>query len=294
VERPAVRRIESHFKGPRGQMLFRRVWLPAAEADATGAGRVLVLVHGLFEHSGRYDATAAWFAARGCAVHAYDQLGHGRSEGPRAHARRFADLLDDLGALLALVRAEHAGLPIFLLGHSLGGLVVAAFLREHKPDLAGAITSGAALALSDGLPRARLLAARLLAWIAPRLSFDAGLDPQGLSRDPEVVRAYQADPLVGRRITAALAAELYGAVRRTAAGAAEVEVPLLLLHGEEDPLCPVRGSADFHARLRAPGRLRTYPRLRHEILNEPERAMVLEDVLDWIRRPPARPAAATP
>ncbi len=296
VERPVVRRIESHFQGPRGHTLFRRVWLPAAEPDArapaAAARRALVLVHGLFEHSGRYDAVAAWFAARGCAVHGYDQQGHGRSEGTRAHARRFADLLDDLEALLALVRAEHPGLPIFLLGHSLGGLVVAALLRERQPDVAGAITSGAALAISEGLSSARLLAARLLAWVAPRLSFDAGLDPQGLSRDPEVVRAYQEDPLVGRRITAALAAELQAAVRRTAAGAGEVKVPLLLLHGEEDPLCPVRGSADFHARLRAPGRLRTYPRLRHEILNEPERAAVFEDVLEWIRRLPARPAEA--
>jgi alpha-beta hydrolase superfamily lysophospholipase len=108
-----------------------------------------------------------------------------------------------------------------------------------------------------------------------------------------VVRAYREDPLVGRRITAGLASELHAALRRTAAGAADVRVPVLLLHGEEDPLCPVRGSADFHARLRAPGRLRTYPRLRHEILNEPERAAVLEDALDWMRRLPARPPEAT-
>lgn len=291
-----MRRIESHFKGPRGHVLFRRVWLPAAEPAAPGgaARRVLVIVHGLFEHSGRYDATAAWFSARGCAVHAYDQQGHGRSEGRRAHVRRFGDLLDDLAALLALVHAEHAGLPLFLLGHSMGGLVVAAFLREREADVAGAVTTGAALAVSEKLSAAKIASARLLAWIAPRLSFDAGLDPEGISRDPEVVRAYREDPLVGRRITASLAAELHAALRRTAAGAADVRVPVLLLHGEEDPLCPVRGSADFHARLRVPSRLRTYPRLRHEILNEPERAAVLEDAFEWIRRLPARPGEAAP
>jgi alpha-beta hydrolase superfamily lysophospholipase len=227
-------------------------------------------------------------------VHAYDQQGHGRSEGPRAHVRRFGDLLDDLGALLALVRAEHAGLPLFLLGHSMGGLVVTAFLRERAPDVSGAVTTGAALAVSERLSAARIASARLLAWIAPRLSFDAGLDPEGISRDPEVVRAYREDPLVGRRITAALASELHAALRRTAAGAADVRVPVLLLHGEEDPLCPVRGSADFQARLRVPSQLRTYPRLRHEILNEPERAAVLEDAFEWIRRLPARPAELAP
>jgi alpha-beta hydrolase superfamily lysophospholipase len=112
----------------------------------------------------------------------------------------------------------------------------------------------------------------------------AGLDPEHLSRDPEVVRAYVEDPLVFRRVTVSLASELLDAVPRTAGGAHQVQVPMLLLHGESDRLCPARGSRVFHGQLRGAGhRLRIYPQLRHELFNEPEQEQVLEDLLDWLR-----------
>jgi alpha-beta hydrolase superfamily lysophospholipase len=259
-------------------VLFRRSWLIERPE------RVLVLVHGFAEHSGRYEHVGAWFAERGCAVHAYDQRGHGRSEGVRGHVRRFDDLLDDLDALLAAVRAEHPGLRPHLVGHSMGGLVVTASLCERAPDVQSAVTSGALLAIAEGFSRARIVAARLLRRIAPRLALNAGLDTQGLSNDPAVARAYLADPLVFRTMTPSLAVELMGAVARTAAGAARVRTPLLMLHGEADPLCPVAGTQRFYAGLGVePRRLQLYPGLRHEIFNEPEQARVFTDVLAWLQ-----------
>lgn len=272
-----IRRHETSFEGAGGARLFRRAWLPAEPV------RALVVIHGFAEHSGRYEGFGAWFARRGHAVHAYDHRGHGRSEGPRGHVQRFQEYLDDLDRLLEAVRAEHPGLPLFLVGHSMGGLVMAAYLRERRPGVRGAVGSGAALALAERMPRLQVALARGLRSVAPRVSLDARLDPQGLSRDPEVVRRYLEDPLVFRRLTVSLAVELHDAARRTAGGGADVAVPLLLLHGEDDPLCPAHGSRSFHRDLPTPGSaLRIYPKLRHEIFNEPEAEEVFRDALAWL------------
>jgi len=273
-----IRRTESYFAAGRGRSLFRRAWLPPEPQ------RLLVLVHGYAEHSGRYEHVGAWFAARGCAVHAYDHQGHGRSDGVRGHLRRFGDLLDDLDVFLAEVRGEHPGLPAFVVGHSMGGLVVAAFVRERCPELAGAVTSGAALSLAEVPSGALLLALRLLRRVVPRFGMTRPIAPEALSRDPEVGRAYLDDPLVFRRMSVSLAAEMFDAGRRTLPGGADVRLPMLLLHGEADPLCPAAGSQTFYEQLGTAGSdLRVYPGLRHEIFNEPEQESVFADLLEWLR-----------
>jgi alpha-beta hydrolase superfamily lysophospholipase len=242
-----------------------------------------VVVHGYAEHSGRYQGFGSWFAARGCAVHAYDHRGHGRSGGRRCHVRDFQEYLNDLDCFLEILRREHFQSPITLVGHSMGGLVTAAYLVGLRPAIHSAITSGAGLALGQGISRLRVGAVRLLRRLLPRLSLGSGLDPNGLSRDPEVIRGYLEDPLVFRSMTTSLAAELLDAVSRTAARAAEVAVPLLMLHGEDDPLCPADGSRAFFDGVAITGSdLRIYPKLRHEIFNEPEREGVFLDILGWL------------
>lgn len=269
--------METHLRVSEGPLLFRRAWLPEAPE------RVALVVHGYAEHSGRYDELGAWLGARGVAVHAYDHRGHGRSAGRRCHVERFEEYLDDLDRVLEAVREEHPGLPLYLVGHSMGGLVTLAFLVERRPLLSGAVTSGPALAVGEGVSRARAAAARLLRRVAPRLALSAGLDPEGLSRDPAVVRAYLDDPLVVRTMTASLGAALLEAGPRTAAAAARVEVPLLMLHGEEDPLCPAEASRAFFGDVGSAGSaLRVYPGLRHEIFNEPERESVFGDLFRWM------------
>jgi acylglycerol lipase len=287
-----VRRVEQCFRGADGRALFRRAWLPPA------VGRVVVLVHGFGEHSGRYEHLGAWLARRGFAVHAYDHRGHGLSQGKRGHVDRFDDLLDDLDRFLETVAGEHEGSTPILVGHSMGGLVAAAFVRERSPDLAGLVTSGAMLATSRDLPRWKVTLGRAFGGILPRLSLDAGIQPEWLSRDPEVVRAYREDPLVGRKMTAAMASGVLRAAERTAAGAGDVRLPALLLHGGDDRICPAAGTERFFEGLRLAGvpgcALRVYPGLRHEIFNEPEQERVFRDVLDWVAALEAEPKPSAP
>jgi alpha-beta hydrolase superfamily lysophospholipase len=239
-----------------------------------------VIVHGFAEHSGRYDHVGHWLARRGFAVHAYDQLGHGRSSGHRCHVARFDDYLDDLAAVFEQVRDDAPQRPMFLVGHSMGGLVVATFCCERTPPVLGVVLSGAALALPDGAGRIRTLLARATRAVMPRLYVSAGLDLRGLATDPRVLEAYLADPLVERRMTVALAAELMGAIERTGRRGEVVAVPLLALHGGEDPICPPAGSERFAAAAPA-GRFIRYPGLLHEIFNEPCYEEVLADVASF-------------
>jgi acylglycerol lipase len=278
VEAP-IRRAESPFQVPGHATLFRRSWVPPE------AQNLVVLVHGYAEHSGRYEHVGRWLASRGCAVHAYDQRGHGRADGPRGHVRRFGDFLDDLACFLELCRREHPDLPAFAVGHSMGGLVVAAFACERAPDLAGAALSGAALELGQVPSAPERAALRLLRPLAPRLALQRPIAPELLSRDPSVGRAYLEDPLVFRRITLSLAAELFDAGGRTLQGAGRVRIPMLVLHGEDDRLCLASGSRRFFEGLGTAGSdLRVIPGLRHEIFNEPERESVFADLLGWMHK----------
>lgn len=277
-----LRRRESIIE--RGPLALQRYgW------EGAPAARSLAIVHGFGEHAGRYDAMASWFAGRGFAVHAIDLRGHGRSPGPRGHVRSFDDFLDDVDAWLARVRAEHPERPLVLLGHSMGGLIAATYAVRRQPSIQALVLSGPALELASG--GLRLAFARALRRLAPRLALDAGLDAAGLSRDPEVVRAYQADPLVHGRMSASLGVELFDTARATRQAGARLEVPALLLHGGDDPLCSPEGTKAFAADVATPGtRLRIYEGLRHEIFNEPERESIYADVLEWLDReaPPAR------
>ena len=290
-----IRRAEGTFEGA-GLQLFRRSWIPDAPK------RLLIVVHGFAEHSGRYEHVGSWFAARGCAVHAYDHRGHGRSQGARNYVRTFDEYLDDLDCFLGQVRAEHLGLPVTIVGHSMGGLISTAFVTQRKPDIFALVTSGAALELGPAMQGPRTLIAKALRRIAPRLKLAAGLPAAGLSRDPEVVRAYESDPLVDTRVTLALAVEMMNAIARTRGGGQAVEVPMLLLHGEDDPLCSAAGSRSFFESLPAtsvpPSALRIQPGLLHEIFNEPEHARIFDEVLGWLHdleaRKPERVRSAEP
>jgi alpha-beta hydrolase superfamily lysophospholipase len=274
----ALRRVEAWFSAPDELAIFHRAWLPAREPQ-----RVLLLVHGFGEHSGRYDQLAAWFAARGCAVYGYDHRGHGRSGGIRTHVESFDEYLDDLSAIHELVREEHPGLPLTLVGHSMGGLIGLAYLALRKPALRSAVISAPALTPDRAVSPLRLWLARALRSVAPRFAMASGLDLSGLSRDENVLRRYLADPLVVRTMTASLGAEMIATAPRVRANAAAIEVPVLMMHGAADPICIASASEEFAAQLRAPGSaLRIYPDLRHEIFNEPERERVFGDAWAWL------------
>ena len=265
------------FPGKGGAALYAQSWSPANPRAH------MIAVHGLGEHSGRYLNVVNYFCPRGFAVHGYDHRGFGKSPGTRAYTDSFEDFLDDLDAFLGQVRARTSPMPIAVVGHSMGGLIVLRWAATRNPAVATVVSSGAALEVSVPVPRAKLLGARVLSRIAPRLSMANEVDPAALSHDPAVVQAYVNDPLVIRKITARLAHEIIRSMGETLAQASGVRVPLLMLHGESDPLVSASGSRKFHDAV--PGTrksLRIYPGFYHEIFNELGKETVFKDMEQWL------------
>lgn len=272
-----ILRLEANSAGA-GAALNWKVWLPDGDPRAA-----IVLAHGYAEHLGRYEAFATTLNASGLAVYALDHWGHGRSEGRYGFVPRFSVFTDGVELLLNEVKARHPGLPVFLVGHSMGGLIACAHLLTHQSHYAGAILSGPAIKPSEEPSKLTILISRLLSRIAPRLGVLA-LDAEGVSRDPAVVAAYRADPLVYTgKMSARLAAEMFDAMAAARAGAAMIALPILLMHGEADRLTAPAGSRFLFETVSSSDRqLKLYPGLYHEIFNEPERASVIADLTGWI------------
>lgn len=255
----------------KGNRQTRRQWLTA------GTPRALVLmIHGIAEHSGRYEAVGAQFAAAGIGAVAIDQRGHGTTEGPKGHVERFEGFLDDVEDQLAEMRT--IGVPLILLGHSMGGLVATAYAISERPAPDLLVLSGPALGAD--LPGWQRLAVDKLAQLSPKLFVGPPFDTEVLSRDPEVGKAYDADPLVKPGGSANLLAQLFSTMEATAASIEQLSIPTLCLHGGSDELVPTDASAVLEG---LPGVTRTVlPDLRHEIFNEPEGSAVVDSVIDWI------------
>ncbi|HKK23426.1 MAG TPA: lysophospholipase, partial [Pseudohaliea sp.] len=245
---------------------------------------VVLLAHGAGEHSGRYSGVAAWLKDRGIAVLAPDHRGHGESPGHRAHIDRFSDFFAPLDTLRDRIGEIYPDVPCFLVGHSMGGLIAARYLLDRQDRFTGAALSGAALAVAEPPSAVAIFINRLLAALFPTLGV-LQLDASGISRDPEVVAAYRADPLVHTgKFSARFVVALFTAMGEVAARRGELRLPLLVMHGGADAMTAPAGSEDFVAGAGAKDKtLRLYPGLYHEIFNEPERETVLADLYDWLR-----------
>jgi acylglycerol lipase len=276
-----MRENERMFTTTGGRRLFERSWLPDGSPTAA-----VVIIHGYAEHSGRYRHVAERLVDNGYAVHAFDLCGHGRSDGRRAFVRSLDEHVADLRSFVARVHQQEPGLPLFVLGHSMGGTVVAMFLASSEPSLRGAILSGAGLKLRGGPARIMELLLSILGRLAPKLPLGK-LRSEEISRDPAVVSSYDDDPLVYRgRMQAGTAAALIRAVRTVASRMNRITVPLLLLHGTSDKLTEPDGSRDLYQRANSRDKtLKLYEGLYHEVLNEPEKERVLNDVVQWLNEP---------
>lgn len=259
-----------------GAELYREVH----EADRPWAQ--LLLVHGLGEHVGRWRRTGAWLAARGLRVSGVDLRGHGRSPGARGRAR-FARLIDDLAEHHARLGKERPELPIQLWGHSLGGALGLLFALRRRPRLEGLVISAPALRPAFEPTPWKVAVARVAARIWPGLRFDNELDTRALSRDPEVRRAYHADPLVHQLVSAGLAVDALDGGEWALERAARLGNPALLMHGTADRLTSVEASRTFVER-GALAELREWPGFFHELHHEPERESVLEEAVAWLRK----------
>jgi alpha-beta hydrolase superfamily lysophospholipase len=269
---------QDHFQGVRDARIYYRSWLPNAEPKA-----VLLIVHGLAEHGGRYAHVATHMVSRGHAVYAPDMVGHGRSEGARAFVRHFSDLVDTVATCLGFVREAQPGKPVYLLGHSLGATIGACCFLDRGTGLAGGVLSGVSVQMPDNVTPTTLLLAKALSALAPKTPVQ-GIDAQGISRDPAVVQAYVSDPLVYTgRICARTGIELLKAQRRILAEASRIKLPVLMVHGSEDRISPLAGARPFYDAIASADKtLKVYEGLYHEVYNEPEREQVLEDVTAWL------------
>jgi acylglycerol lipase len=269
--------VEGTFPGAAGGSVFWQAWTPATTKG------VVVIAHGLAEHSGRYAHVAERLSEAGYAVYALDHRGHGRTDGTRANVERFAHVRADLDTLLTKARGEHPGLPVFLLGHSLGGLIALDYVvTRGDSGLTGLVLSGSAVDPSVGSAIQRRLAG-LLSALTPNLGVLA-LDATAVSRDPAEVEKYVNDPLnYHGKIRARTGAETLAAVERVVSGVGTVRLPVLVMHGTLDRLTSPGGSKLVAERIGSTDKTLTlYDGLFHEIFNEPEKDVVLGDVVTWL------------
>ena len=269
---------EGHFQGLDNLDIYYQVWLPDEAPLA-----VLLVVHGLAEHSGRYSNVVNHFVPQGYAIYALDHRGHGHSQGRRVYVERFGDYLDDLKTFFDLVRGWQPEAQIFMLGHSMGGAISLAYALRHQDELAGLILSGAVVKVGASVSSATVVAGKVIAALLPKMGVLA-LDASAISRDPEVVAAYDADPLVYRdKVTARLGAEIAKTTQTFPHQVPGLRLPVLILHGEADRLADSQGSRWLYEAAGSTDKtLQIYQGYYHEIFNEPGRERVLEDVQTWL------------
>ena len=267
---------QARFAGAGGLQIYWQAWLPGP-----GAVAVIVIAHGAGEHSGRYAHVATRLVAEGYAVYAIEHRGHGRSEGPRALIDRIDNAVADLDLLVRLSADAYPRSPVFLLGHSMGGTLALCYAQRHQDRLAGLILSGPLAAIEA--PTAMRIAGKILSVLTPRLPL-IGIDSSLISRDLAVVRSYESDPLVHHgRLPVRTAAELAAAIESFPDQIGAITVPTLIAYGTADGLCPPAGSLMLAARIGAPDTtVKAYEGLYHEILNEPQRNQVLDDICHWL------------
>ncbi|MFO7584597.1 MAG: alpha/beta hydrolase [Anaerolineales bacterium] len=271
---------QGKFEGARGAQIFYQSWLPDGEVKA-----VLLVAHGLGEHSGRYMNLVNQVVPRGYAVYGLDHFGHGNSDGTRVFVERFADFTDTLKMYFDQIRAAQPDKPIFLVGHSMGGLIGCAYLLDHQDELAGAVISAPGIKVSDSISQATILASRLFSTLAPKMGI-AALDATEICSDPAVVDAYINDPLVyNGKVTARLAVEMLSAMQRVTREISTIRLPLLILQGTADRLVDPGGAKMLYEQAASQDKtFKLYEGFYHEVMNEPGRAQVLADIEDWIEK----------
>jgi acylglycerol lipase len=259
-----------------GTPILVRRWPAAGEPWAD-----VLIVHGIAEHSGRYEHVGGWLAEAGLEVTGYDLRGFGGSGGRRAWVGSWREYHDDLEERLGDVRLRAGGRPVVLFGHSLGGLVAYGYAVADPPRPLPDALVVSAPAIDSNAPRWQRSLVRVLTHVAPTLPVKNAFDGTILSRDPAVADRYLADPLNHHSTTTRLGAEALAEQQRATAALDRLSIPTLVYHGGDDRLVPTASSEIFTS---APGvTRRTYPGLRHESHNEPEGEAVIADAVTWLR-----------
>jgi acylglycerol lipase len=271
--------IEETVTTPDGLRLYLR------RHEVANARAEVLITHGFGEHSGRYGALTDHLVTHNYSVTAYDHRGHGLSDGLPGHVESFAEYDGDLAKLLSSVRSRSQAKLLFLIGHSMGGLLALRYAAQTSGTLTGAIISAPLIEVAVPVAAHKLMIARVGARMAPRMRLDNEINPSHLSRDPEVGRAYAADPLVNRKVSAKWFAEATRAMQEVAEWAPRITAPMLVLHGTGDRLASVDATRRVFERIASPDKeLVIYPGFYHELFNEPEKRDVFERVTDWLHK----------
>ena len=273
-----MKHIEGSFRGYRDYNLYYQSWLPSGIPRA-----ILLIVHGLHEHSGRYTNLVDYFISEGYAIYSFDLRGHGRSEGLPGYVERFWYYLYDLKAFFDLVRSEYSDTRIFLLGHSMGGTIVVTYAIDHQNEFVGLLVSGALLEPGSNITKALMVIARILSVLAPRMG-TTEIDTTTISHDQAVVDAYVNDPLVYQgKIRARQGAELIKMYQKLPYDIEKITLPVLIMHGDSDRLVDPEGSHMLYERLGSRDKtLKLYGGFYHEVFNEPGRKQVFDDMKTWL------------
>ncbi|NQV41972.1 MAG: alpha/beta hydrolase [Candidatus Marinimicrobia bacterium] len=257
--------------------IFEQTW-PCKDAKG-----VVLITHGIAEHSGRYAHVAQSLVEAGYTAVGFDLRGHGKSSGKRNYINSFQDYLNDLQEVLNRTRSSHPDLPLFLFGHSMGGGIVTLFTIERNPDVKGVLLSGPSVKVSDDISPFLQKISGVISAILPKLPV-VKLDSSDISKDPEVVNAYDEDPLNYRGgVLARTGSELLKATKTITARSQVIDLPILIMHGDTDKLSDVSGSEMLYANVSSTDKtLKIYKGLYHEILNEPEQDQVKADIINWL------------
>lgn len=273
-----MRNFVTEWKSADGLEIFAQGWEPE-ELPAKG---VVCLVHGIGEHTGRFEHVAQALSEAGYVLMGADWRGHGRSEGKRGHVPSIEAILKDIDRVIEEASHRYEGLPLFLYGQSLGAIMVLYYSLKRKPNINGVIATSPALHTSLDEQPFKIIAARILGSIIPGLTLHSGLVPQDLSRDEPTVQAYINDPMVHYRLSLGFGKKLLGVRTWTLEHAAELEIPLLLMHGKADNIAYPSGSMEFAAPIDEKCTLVLWEGALHELHNEPERDEVFKVIISWL------------
>lgn len=267
---------ESSFEGIGGLKIFTRAWRPTGTPRA-----IIVIVHGFNSHSGYYRWVAEQFVAHGLAVYALDLRGRGQSEGERFYVEKFADYVNDVATFVALAKAQEPGLPVFMLGHSAGGVVACLYTLEHQAELAGLICES--FAHEVPAPDFALAVLKGVSHIAPHAHV-LKLNNADFSRDPNVVEAMNKDPFIaGESQPAETIAEMVRADERLKQEFPLITLPVLILHGTHDKATKPSGSQHFYNRAGSTDKtLKLYEGHFHDLLNDLDKEVVMADIQGWL------------
>ncbi len=272
-----MKQQEGYFS-EQDQSIYYQYWLPESPPRA-----ILLVIHGGNEHSGRYQHLAKFFTERGYAVYGLDLVGHGKSSGTRSFAKDMPAFIDPILTYLNMIKKWQPGLPVYLMGHSMGGLIGANFLIDHQDLVQGAVLSGSLTLIPEYVSEFTIKIGKFLSSILPKMRLLA-LDSEGLSRDKAVVQAYRDDPLVyNGKLTARISNVMNDGIDRINANGSKISLPILLLHGSDDSLCNPECSIYLHNLISSEqNQLIIYDGFFHEVYNEPEQETVFNDVLNWL------------